>query len=278
MQTTSTIGSWIQTAADELADAMIPSARLDAEIILAETLRRPRTYLHAHQDEELDPRRRDIANARLSLRLDHVPIAYITGHKEFYGRRFIVSPAVLVPRPESEEMITLLLALTAGDTAPKTLIDIGTGSGCLGITAKCERPKWRVILADISADALKIATKNAEQLGASVIIQEQSLLSGHIEPLDYIIANLPYVDPTWATSPELKHEPDTALYAAEKGLALINRLIGQAPQHLSPHGLLLLEADPRQHAAIIETASGHGFAHEMTRGFIVALRLIAAER
>ena len=87
---------------------MIPSALLDAELILAETLRKPRTYLHAHPDDEIDPRRVDIAEARLNLRLDRVPLAYILGYKEFYGRKFKVSPQVLVPRPESEAIIELL--------------------------------------------------------------------------------------------------------------------------------------------------------------------------
>ena len=272
------ISAWLIQATKRLKAIGIPSARLDAELILANTLRRERPYLHAHLDETIDPRRLDIAEARLDLRLDRVPLAYILGYKEFYGRRFAVSPSVLVPRPESEDMITLLLTLTAEEMMPKTLIDIGTGSGCLGITAKCERPEWRVILADVSADALKVAARNAEQLAANVTLQEQSLLYGHIEPLDYIIANLPYVDPSWETSPELRHEPYAALYAPEKGLALINQLIEQAPRHLTPNGLLLLEADPRQHEAIVQYGHNHGFAHEETRGFIVALRLIATKR
>ena len=135
MQEKSTITSWLTTATNTLKQADIASARLDAELILANTLRKNRTYLHAHLDEEIDPRRVDIAEARLSLRLDRVPLAYILGKKEFYGREFEVSPSVLVPRPESEEMINLLLKLVPRDDQPRTLIDIGTGSGCLGITA-----------------------------------------------------------------------------------------------------------------------------------------------
>ena len=108
--------TWTRRASDTLANALIPSSLLDAELILAETLRKPRTYLHAHPEEEIDPRRVDIADARLSLRLDRVPLAYILGYKEFYGRKFFVSPAVLVPRPESEDMISLFLEMT-----PETL-------------------------------------------------------------------------------------------------------------------------------------------------------------
>lgn len=278
MQEKSTIASWLTTATNTLKQADITSARLDAELILANTLRKNRTYLHAHLDEEIDPRRVDIAEARLSLRLDRVPLAYILGCKEFYGRKFTVSPAVLVPRPESEEMITLFLALTAGEIAPKTLIDVGTGSGCLGITAALERPSLRVILSDISPRAIKIAEKNASNLQARVTLQQQSLLSGQIEPVDYILANLPYVDRDWDVSPELRHEPAEALFAADDGLRLIETLIEQAPRHLTADGLLFLEADPRQHQAILDQAKDHGLHEAETRGFIIVLRFVSTKR
>lgn len=273
-----TISSWLKNAAKQLKAIGIASARLDAELILANTLRKNRTYLHAHLDEEIDRRRVDIADARLSLRLDRVPLAYILGCKEFYGRKFTVSPAVLVPRPESEEMITLFLALTASEITPKTLIDVGTGSGCLGITAALERPSLRVILSDISPRAIKIAEKNAGNLQARVTLQQQSLLSGQIEPVDYIFANLPYVDRDWDVSPELHHEPAEALFAADNGLMLIETLIEQAPRHLTTGGLLFLEADPRQHQAIINQAKDHGLHEVETRGFILVLRFVGAER
>lgn len=272
------IATWLKNAAKQLKAIGIASARLDTELILANTLRKNRTYLHAHLDEEIDPRRVDIADARLSLRLDRVPLAYILGCKEFYGRKFTVSPAVLVPRPESEEMITLFLALTAGEIAPKTLIDIGTGSGCLGITAALERPSLRVILSDISPRAIKIAEKNASNLHARVTLEQQSLLSGQIEPVDYILANLPYVDRDWDVSPELRHEPAEALFAADNGLRLIETLIEQAPRHITAGGLLFLEADPRQHQAILHQARHHGFHKVETRGFIIVLRLVGAKR
>ena len=272
------IATWLKNAARQLKAIGIASARLDAELILANTLRKSRTYLHAHLDEEIDPRRVDIADARLSLRLDRVPLAYILGCKEFYGRKFTVSPAVLVPRPESEEMITLFLALTASEITPKTLIDVGTGSGCLGITAALERPSLRVILSDISPRAIKIAEKNAGNLHAQVTLQQQSLLSGQIEPVDYIFANLPYVDRDWDVSPELRHEPAEALFAADNGLRLIETLIEQAPRRLTADGLLFLEADPRQHQAILHQAKHHSFHEVEMRGFIIVLRLVGAKR
>ena len=266
------ISDWLKTATKSLKNIGISSARLDAELILANTLRKNRTYLHAHLDEELDPRRFDIANARLDLRLDRVPIAYILGYKEFYGRRFTVSPSVLIPRPESEDLISLFLELTASEIAEKVLIDVGTGSGCLGITAKLERSNLSVILSDISKPALNIAEKNANALNADVHIQQQSLLNGQLKPVDYIFANLPYVDKNWDVSPELQYEPDIALFAEDEGLKLILQLISQAPRCLTPEGLLFIEADPQQHNRIIDEAVKNGFVKERVLNYILVLR------
>ena len=273
-----TISTWLKLATKQLKDTGITSARLDAELLLAETLRKPRTYLHAHLDEDIDPRRVDIANARLDLRLERVPLAYILGYKEFFGRKFRVTPAVLVPRPETEDLMTIFLQLTEADITPNTVIDIGTGSGVLGITAALERPQFRTILSDVSTDALKIAEHNAAEHNVRVATVRQSLLTGHLEPLDYILANLPYVDPEWQTSPELRHEPSQALYAEDGGLALILKLIPQAARHLQPNGVLFLEADPEQHPRIIEAAMQHGFQHETTLGYALALRFVRTER
>ena len=271
------ISEWLKIATNSLKTANIPSARLDAELILANTLRKNRTYLHAHLDEEIDPRRFDIANARLDLRLDRVPIAYILGYKEFYGRKFTASPSVLIPRPESEDLISLFLELTASEIAEKILIDVGTGSGCLGITAKLERSNLSVILSDISKPALNIAEKNANSLNADVYIQQQSLLNGQLRPVDYIFANLPYVDKNWDVSPELQYEPEIALFAEEEGLKLILQLISQAPRCLTPEGLLFIEADPQQHNRIIDEAVKNGFVKEMVLNYILALRFTGAQ-
>ena len=271
------ISEWLKIATKSLKTVNIPSARLDAELILANTLRKNRTYLHAHLDEEIDPRRFDIANARLDLRLDRVPIAYILGYKEFYGRRFTVSPSVLIPRPESEDLISLFLELTASEIAEKVLIDVGAGSGCLGITAKLERSNLSVILSDISKPALNIAEKNANALNADVHIQQQSLLNGQLKPVDYIFANLPYVDKDWDVSPELQYEPDIALFAEDEGLKLILQLISQAPRCLTPEGLLFIEADPQQHNRIIDEAVKNGFVKERVLNYILVLRFTGAQ-
>ncbi len=258
-----TIHDWLTEAAQRLILAQIPSARLDAELILSHTLRKPRTWLHSHGDDPLDARQTEIANARLDLRLDRVPVAYIIGHKEFYGRPFKVTTATLIPRPESEALIELLKEVMPKNEAliqerPLRLVDVGTGSGNLGITAKLLCPELDVTLIDASRHALTIAETNAESLHADVEALQSDLLSDYPFVADYIIANLPYVDPEWERSPETDHEPDSALFAANHGLALIFELIAQTKEKLAIGGKLILEADPEQHPAIKKEAARYG--------------------
>ena len=271
-----TIETWLHEVAQLFRQNGIPSARLDAEIILAHTLRKSRTYLHAHSEEIIDDYTLEIANARTDLRLDRTPIAYIIGHKEFYGRRFKVTPSTLIPRPESETLIILLIELLPQSVSllsetPKRLVDVGTGSGCLGITAKLERPELDVTLSDISNHALNVARTNAKTLEADVAILRSDLLSEYPFSPDIIIANLPYVDLSWERSPETKYEPEEALFADDDGLSLIKKLIAEASTRLTSNGLLFLEADPRQHTALIHYAKNHGFAVRAHRDFIVVV-------
>jgi len=268
----STINEWLQGATSTLRSAEIESARLDAEIILAHTLLKNRTYLHAHGDELLDQHRREIADARVQLRTERTPIAYIVGHKEFYGRLFRVTPATLIPRPESEAIITILREIINQNAQPQQLVDVGTGSGCLGITAKLAFPQLNVALLDISQHALTVARKNAEKLDANVTLLRSDLLESYVGIAQYIVANLPYVDPAWQRSPETDHEPGLALFAEDNGLRLIKKLLKQTPAHLTQGGYLILEADKRQHTELIHTAQKEGFSHYKTEGLIVCLQ------
>lgn len=272
------ISEWLKDATQRLKQADIPSPRLDAELILAHTLRKNRTYLHAHIDQSLSSRELDIAEARLVLRLDRVPVAYITGHKEFYGRLFHVTTATLIPRPESEAMINLLkelIQLTPPrllDAPRLKLIDIGTGSGCLGISAKLELPELDVTLADISHHALMIAVKNSQRLHADVSTLQSDLLADYPLQPDFILANLPYVDREWDTPPELEHEPELALFASDSGLHLIKKLVRQAQTQLAEGGYLLLEADTSQLDTIASFARLHNMSEVRRDGFIIALQ------
>lgn len=262
------IRTWLASTSDDFANSMIPSARLDAEIILAHSLNKPRAWLHAHDDEKIDPRRLDIANARARLRLDHVPIAYIVGHKEFYGRRFYVNTNTLIPRPETETLIDLVKQYLPPDA--KQLVDVGTGCGAIGITIKLEMPKINVTITDVSKYALNVASKNAQSLDANVKITQGNLLDNYLLKADVIVANLPYVDRDWTVSNDTESEPNIALYADLNGLKLIKELIVQSTKCMSASGLLILEADPRQHSSIIDYARQYQFSHLETRGFGLA--------
>lgn len=272
-----TIQDWIEVAKKQLNQAGITTAQLDSELILAHTIRKNRTYLHAHPDETLSERHQQIADARLTLRLDRVPVAYIIGHKEFYGRKFRVTPVTLVPRPESEALIELLgeaLKNIDLDTNNR-LVDVGTGSGVLGITAKLEYPELDVTLLDNDRHTLAVASSNAELLDADVLTLESDLLTVYPYVASIIIANLPYVDKDWERSPDIQHEPNDALFAEQNGLAIIFQLIEQAPKRLILGGALILEADPIQHEAIVEYAQKHGFLLQKIQGYGLLLNRIA---
>lgn len=250
------------------SEASIPTPRLDAEVLLAYTLSVERSYLHTHAGDTVQGSTLQQFEKLVERRLRREPIAYITGQKEFYGREFVVTTDVLIPRPETEELVELALA-SVPDKA--NIVDIGCGSGCIGITLKLERPELDVTLSDISPKALNVAKKNAKNLDANITALKSDLLASFSDAkFDCILANLPYVDKTWETSPETAHEPALALYANQNGLAIILRLIEESQQALRQFCCLLLEADPEQHSTIIRFASKHGFAHKKTRGYALS--------
>ena len=181
---------------------------------------------------------------------------------------------MLIPRPESESIIEILKELN-----PATIIDIGTGSGCLAISARLEIPNSRVIATDVSEDALQIARQNASSLNSEITFAVSDLLSGiktitSDEPVA-IVANLPYVDKTWQTSPETKFEPSLALFADDYGLRLINKLIVPAAKKFRTGASLILEADKRQHKQMTEYAKKHGFKFAQMDGLIAHYTLRA---
>ena len=264
------IKDWLTDAASRLSAIGIDSANLDAEIILANILDKNRTYLHAHPEKIIDKDQLAIANSNLGLRLNRVPVAYIVGYKEFYGRKFAVNPATLIPRPESEDIINVLAKIPMN--AETKLIDIGTGSGCLGITAKLEFPNLDVTLADISANALLVATLNAKALTADIDTLQSDLLQNYPQKPDIIIANLPYVDKTWDRSPETDHEPALALFATKNGMEIIEKLIVQASDSLSPNGYIIIESDPTQHNSLIEFAKKQSFILTNQMGYVIVFK------
>ena len=220
----------------------------------------------------------------MSSVLDHnTPIAYLKGHQDFYGRDYIVTPDVLIPRPETEQIIDAVLNLAGKSFLPcvkpnkrslpnnPKIVDVGTGSGCIAITIKKEFPEAEVTAVDISRPALKIAQKNAKKHSASISFIISNLLENVKFTPNLVVANLPYVDKNWdwLNLADLSHEPEIALFADDHGLLLIKRLIKQAAQKGVKY--LILEADPSQHTEIQKYAESNNYQLQKTRGFILSL-------
>lgn len=271
------IKDWLKDAMQQLSKIGISSASLDAEIILANTLNKDRVFLHTHYNDSLNPSTIKVANGRLKRRLNHMPIAYIVGHKEFYGRKFTITPSVLIPRPESETIIEILKKIIdrgpPGKQCNTELVDVGTGSGILGITSKLEFPWLDVTLTDVYPESLEIASLNAKQLSSDVKIIQSNLLDNYLGAPDIIVGNLPYVDRSWKRSPETDYEPSSALFANSHGLELIEGLITQSSNKLKPNGHIIIEADPTQHAELIEYANSILFELTHQIDYVIAFKL-----
>ena len=235
---------------------------LDAELILTQYLgASDRSYLVAHSNDELVDT--SVIDNQAARRADGEPLAYILGYREFYGRRFFVTPDVLIPRPETEDIIDIAKRLK-----PAKILDVGTGSGCIAITLALELPDAEVSAIDISSEALRQAQKNAAHHHAKILFCKSDLLSNyHPSAGTLIVANLPYVDATWdwLNRRSLDFEPTSALYAEQSGLELIYRLIDQTPTGCP----LLLEADPCQHKSIVEYAKSQGFKLAKKQNYIL---------
>ncbi len=217
----------------------------------------------------------------------NLPKAYVDGFQNFYGRDFIVTPDVLIPRPETEQIIDTVLSLAGqqylpGVKPPKrqlprspVILDVGTGSGCIAITLALEIPEATIYATDVSESALRIATKNATKQGVNphnfIISHLLDKVKGKQIPTpDIIVANLPYVDLEWdwLDKTALSKEPSIALYADDHGLALIKQLIDQASELQIKY--LVLEADPCQHNSIVNYATTHGYNQTSINGFILS--------
>ena len=252
------IDSWLKKARTRIK-------ALDAELLLLFVIdQNDRAYIAAHPEYRLTKEDETMLNRLVELRQQGMPVAYILGQKEFYGRKFYVNQHVLIPRSDSEVIIEIAKKLKP---APKKILDVGTGSGILGITLSLEFPLARVSAIDVSQSALFVASKNAINLKARVDFLESDLLAGlpKKEKFDLIVANLPYVDISWPwRSKELAWEPGVALYAGDGGLELIKKFMHQARGRAR---YIILECDTCQHKYMVNFAKKLGFLHLETRGF-----------
>lgn len=235
---------------------------LDAELLLAHSLGVRRARLRSHPE---DIPSADAAAGFLALierRAAGEPVAYILGRKHFWTVELGVTAAVLVPRPETELLVERALALHPD--AEATVADLGTGSGAIALALASARPRWRIVATDLSAAALAVARANAEALGLARVEMVQgdwlACLRGRV--FDLLLSNPPYVaaDDPALRQPELLREPRLALVAAQDGLAALDAIVRDAPDHLEPGGWLLLEHGATQAAAVAGALVARGFA------------------
>lgn len=249
------VGTFLKEATYALAEAPgVTSPSLEAQILLSQAMNKPRSYILAHSEQTVP----ELALELLGMRLKGVPLPYILGYREFYGRKFFVNTSVLIPRQETEFLITC--AIEKYSKEPLRVLDLGTGSGAVGITLKKERPDWEITLVDISEAALEIAKKNAEFHRAKV-----SFVCGDGPPFanedfDLVVTNPPYVALTDYLGPGVKeHEPHLALFAGEDGLDFYRRL---AKEVTTPG--LLTEIGRGQEPAVVQLFEECGWKHAGT--------------
>lgn len=229
------------TVAEALAQARQSLPTAEAKLLLRYVLNCSPVDIAAHPERTLDESRSSRYAELVARRAAGEPIAYIVGHREFHGREFRVTPAVLIPRPETELLVEVAMAKLGGMARPR-ILDLGAGSGCVAITLALEAHA-DVTAADISADALAIARSNAARLGASVDFIESDWFSAVEGKFDLIVGNPPYIaeDDAHLSQGDLRFEPPRALASGTDGLEAIRRIVAEAPRHLVPGGWLFLE-------------------------------------
>ena len=268
MSKDSTLGALLELGSRTLRDsaaAHSPGAtpQLDAEWLLAEVLGTSRTRLRSHPEALATNAQYKHYAKLLERRAAGEPLAYIIGRQDFWTLRLAISPAVLVPRPETELLIERALVLHPDELG--SVVDLGTGSGAIALSLAKERPGWRLTATDISQEALSVARANAQSLDLGRV---QFLHGSWFEPLeghtfDIIVSNPPYVaaDDAAMLDPALRHEPRGALTPGLDAMASLRTIIEAAPKHLKRGGWLLLEHGANQAAAVAGELVAHGLRH-----------------
>jgi len=251
-----TIKRWLEQARTKLQAAGIDSARLDARILAESVLHKSRTWLLAHGPDKLTPAQRARLDQLLVLRIQRQPLAYILGTKEWYGLDFKITSDVLIPRPETETLVKAAIE-RAGQGASG--LELGTGSGCMAVALKVNRPDLSLTAADVSASALKIARFNARRHSAKIKFVLSDLFKDVHGRFDLVLANLPYVPDGTRRQLELDYEPSLALYGGTDGLDYYRQFLPALSAHLAPGGQAIIEAGPTQRAELKILAGDAGF-------------------
>lgn len=253
-----TIGGILKWTEQYFREKGVETPRLDAEVLLSHVLEKERIYLYVHFDEPLEPAELSRYRAFVKQRAQRVPVAYIVGYREFMGLRFLVTPDVLIPRPDTEILVEAALERLAALPAPR-LLDVGTGSGAILLSLLTKLPQAEGVAADASAAALEVARRNAQALG---VAERVSFCCGDLyEPVtgtfDAVLSNPPYIPESdlAGLAPEVHKEPRGALAAGEDGLLFYRRLTARGAQFVRPGGFFAAEVGVFQAAAVAALAS-----------------------
>ncbi|MDR9439303.1 MAG: peptide chain release factor N(5)-glutamine methyltransferase [Halomonas sp.] len=261
-----TLDRLLAQAAARLSAAGSPSARLDAEVLLCHVLGVDRTWLYTWGDREAPVFEWARFEALVAARAQGQPIAYLTGEREFWGLRLATSPHTLIPRPDTERLVEAALERAASPRG--RLLDLGTGTGAIALAFASERPDWSVVGIDLRPEAVVLARQNAERLAIANIAFRESdwfaALEG--ERFHLVVSNPPYIaeDDPHLRRGDVRFEPQSALVAAEGGLAGLRHLVGEARVHLVSGGWLLLEHGHGQGKAVRDALAAAGYAEIAT--------------
>jgi release factor glutamine methyltransferase len=268
-----TINDWLKSTTQKLAKHEIPTARLDCLVLLEDELSKDRAHILADPKYDLTTEQLNWLKDRIERRAKHEPLAYIRKKCEFYRRDFIVDNHVLVPRPETEPIIDFVKELSFSNTL--RVADIGSGSGCIGITVKLEIPDTKVDLYDIDPSTFPIARRNAKLHDAKVTFNISDLLQNLADDYDVIIANLPYVPDGKPENIDVYFEPSHALFAGNDGLDLYRDFWKQVGDMKHKPHCILTEARPsHQHTVLTSLAKSAGYNLVATDNFIQKFELI----
>ncbi len=270
-----TIGRLLNWTTEYLESKGSEEARLEAQLMLGHALQCPKIQLYARFEEVVDDEKRAKFRELVKQRAAGKPVAYVLGTSEFYSMEFMVTPDVLIPRPETEHLVIETLDLLKGRSAdqPVNILDIGTGSGIIAVTIAKQAPKANVMATDISENAVAIARKNAEKHGISERIEFavgdlfDAVPDGYL--FDVIVSNPPYIaqsERKLMDAHVIEHEPHVALFADDEGTAVLRRILDQAAAFLKPEGWLLLEFSPMIAKRVAQIAEGTGFYTQISIG------------
>ena len=254
------IGIALNSAKQRLDDIGCLTSHLDAQVILAYVLQVERTWLFAHHEYQLTAEQAMAYTQLIMRRMNHEPVAYLVGRKEFYGLDFVVDRRVLIPRPETELLVDAVLnQIELHEQTALRVADVGTGSGAIALAIATNAENTSIYAIDVSADALAVARTNVQRLDPrrQVTLLQGDLLMPLPEPVDLIVANLPYISsPAYRTleADVREYEPQVALEAGPQGLDAIARLLQQAPHYLNQNGVIYLEIGYDQGATVLELA------------------------